>query len=482
MENSICKDKLYVVHSDYAKYQKKWQRIRDFYEGEDKVKEKGSLYLPILDKDDYENYIFRAQFLDATAETIDNFTAMMHRKPLVYNRIDQQDFSDIQNDILSNINLKGDSIDTVAKKITFEVISMSRFGVLIDYQRLDVNVRSRAEENIRPYLIEYKAEEIIDWNVKQVNGKTVLCYLKLCETMNNSNNYDNNIDYIIRECYLNENNQFEMKIYRSNDGGQTYNSDYETVIPTKNNQPLTTIPFFFFDTLENNWTVKKPMILPLVNLNHKHYLNGADFEWGLHFLGNPTPYITGYREDKKFLNQIGPSSLWKIGNEKAKVGMLEFSGQGMNAFDIEMKKKEGLMARFGVRTIGPENLIAATATEASIDNTARESKLASIANNISQQLSRVVEFMFEWFGEETEVEIKVNTDFVDVKMTPEMLNSLMDSVERGLLPLENFYANLIKGEIVTAKQTFEEYKDKLENTIPGSPAERPPIETEGNEE
>lgn len=449
------------AHNQYKKNKDKWQKIRDFYEGEEQVKSKGEIYLPILTKDDYKNYLYRAYFLGATAKSIDIFVAMLFRKELRYTRKDEKDFSDNQKAILNNLNLKGDSIKTIAKEITTEVITLNRCGVLVDYQRVSENITNAKMDNSRPYIITYKAESILNWNVKQINGKTLLSYIKLCEITNQNNGSNSELLYINKTCTLNDDNQFEIKIEKSNDNVQF--EEVETIIPLMKGKPLNFIPFYFFDTGNNDWNVKQSIMLPLVNINQKHYLNGADNEWGLHLVGIPTPCIAGMKEAerKKFDFTIGPSKAWVFSNSDTKAFFLEFSGQGLIAYEKAMDKKENDMAKLGTRIIGSKKMVAETAKKAEIDNAAEESQLASIANNISEQLEKVIEFMFEWFQEPTKITIQINTDYIPQSLSPQYIQVMFQSLLSGKIDHQTYFNLLQKEELTMKGDTYDEMMDRI---------------------
>jgi hypothetical protein len=447
-------------HADYTYYLPTWTMIRDFYKGERAVKEKQTLYLPAISKNDpdvYTNYIFRTSFLAATTKSIDIFLAMLFRKDLKYLITDKKDFSENQKKILMNLNLKGDSIYNIAKKITKEVLSVNRFGILVEYQKNN-NVQSLAEDKSRPFIIEYKAEDIIDWDINIINGVQQLSYLKLVESNKNSLGI---YEYVVRECYLNENLEYEIKISKTTDNKNYTEEIFE---PKKDGKRLNFIPFFWFDSEENNYEVKQSIVLPLVNLNHKHYLNSADYEWGLHFTGLPTPVIIGFREDSKnpFQNTIGPTEIWKLTNENAKVQFLEFQGAGLASLKEAMKDKEDNMAKFGTRIIGSKKLVAETAAKAEMDNTAEESQLSSIANSVSDQLKNVIEFMFEWYKEPTEINIEINKDFIAQSLNPQYIQYMLQALLSGKIDDQTFFNILQKEELTIKDDTFEQMQSILE--------------------
>jgi DNA-binding Lrp family transcriptional regulator len=447
-------------HADYNYNLDTWTMIRDFYNGEKEVKKKTILYLPIISNnnpDVYKNYIFRATFLAATTKSIDVFFAMLFRKDLKYSKKDQKEFTKNQQNILNNLNLKGDSIHNIAKKIVKEVILLNRFGILVDYQR-QKDIISLAEDKTRPFIIEYKAEDILDWELTNINGVLQLSYIKLVESNKNSLG---TYEYVVRECYLNENLEYEIKISKTTDN-KNYTEDIFQ--PKVKNKRLNFIPFFFFDNENNNIDVKQSIMLPLVNLNHKHYLNSADYEWGLHFTALPTPVVTGFREDQKnpFQNTIGPTELWKLTNENAKAFYLEFQGTGLAPIKEAMKDKEDNMAKFGTRIIGSKKLVAETAAKAEMDNTAEESQLSSIANNVSEQLKKVIEFMFEWYNEPTEINIEINKDFIPQSLSPEYIKVMHEALRAGEIDLLTFYNLLQKEELTIKDDTFEKMQSRLE--------------------
>jgi len=70
-------------HPDYLKALERWKRNRDVLAGEDAVKAAGEKYLPRIGAQtdvEYQAYLKRASFFNATARTHDGLTGMQFRK------------------------------------------------------------------------------------------------------------------------------------------------------------------------------------------------------------------------------------------------------------------------------------------------------------------------------------------------------------------------------------------------------------------
>jgi hypothetical protein len=79
------------THPDYDANGPAWARARDAFAGEDAVKAGGERYLPRLDAQttkDYEMYLARASFFNATARTADGFVGLIFRREPTFRRPD----------------------------------------------------------------------------------------------------------------------------------------------------------------------------------------------------------------------------------------------------------------------------------------------------------------------------------------------------------------------------------------------------------
>jgi len=79
-------------HDDYEYRQPDWLMIRDFVEGERRVKAKGTAYLPRLDgqtEDNYKAYLRRTKFFPAVDKTLNALLGLLFRQAPV-NRLSRR--------------------------------------------------------------------------------------------------------------------------------------------------------------------------------------------------------------------------------------------------------------------------------------------------------------------------------------------------------------------------------------------------------
>ncbi|TXH13694.1 MAG: hypothetical protein E6R03_10905, partial [Hyphomicrobiaceae bacterium] len=157
-------------HPQFLASSLKWQRARDVTGGEDRVKAAGELYLPKLtdqSPDEYHAYKSRALFFNASSRTVEAFTGMIFRKEPTEELPAELD------DFKADANLHGQSFFDYQKAIIREVLTVGRAGTLVDW----------SDDEARPYVARYEAEQILNWKTGRVGGKTVLTLVVLKESV-----------------------------------------------------------------------------------------------------------------------------------------------------------------------------------------------------------------------------------------------------------------------------------------------------------
>ena len=158
-----------LVHPEHLAHASKWARARDVLAGEDAVKAAGSRYLPRLDSQsdkEFSDYVARGSFFNATARTLDGFLGMIFRKPA------QIALAGEAGGLARNdADLAGTTLEGYARNVMSEVLAVGRSGTLIDWN----------DAEGRAYLAHYKAEDILDWEVRRYRGKPTLWRVLLRE-------------------------------------------------------------------------------------------------------------------------------------------------------------------------------------------------------------------------------------------------------------------------------------------------------------
>jgi hypothetical protein len=409
----------------------------------------------------YEAYKARAIWLGATERAVHGLTGAIFRRPpdiLAPSRLEPQ---------LLDITLTGVSLVSFAEQTTRETLLMGRAGVLVDYPAPTVLPDGTVVPppvSSRPYWVLWGAEEITNWRVEQRAGDAVLTLVVLQETVLAPAALFPAPDFFVdratlqyRVLRLTDEGQYEVSLWRERDGGRVSKLGPPVIdlvaqwMPARNGEALPFIPFYFVAPFSLEPTVEKSLLEGLVEVNFQHYRHSADYEHGLHLTALPTPYITGYASDNTVL-EIGSATAWAIPNAEARVGMLEFQGQGLQSHERAMETDLKNMALLGARLLENAPLVPETATAVLRRTEGNESPVQSLVQNVSAALSLALRVYAWWGGFATDPHdqallVRLNTDLVASGMEPTLLRELVSAWLSGGLSFQTLYENLRKGDV-----------------------------------
>ncbi len=423
------------THPSYDKFADKWGRTRDTFDGSDAVKDKGDKYLPQVqgqNKDEYNAYKMRALYFDGVERTVRGLVgAVMRVDPIIEAPAKLKElFSDITNTGVSLYNL----ISTMLQ----EQLLMGRQGLLTDYDK-------------RPYIVHYATEQITNW----FDDKIILR-----EAFKVSEEDIYNVEYKTqyRELTL-ENSQYIVNIWQKDN---TWIKDKDIVAESKN-KPLDFIPFVSVSTDGFNLEPSKSSILSLADVALSLYRTSADLEHGRHFTALPTPWVTGYEAQDSGTFNIGPSKIWLLPRPEAKVGLLEFTGQGLKALSIGMAEKIAMMAALGSQLLQGQKTGVEAADTVRLRQNAEASTLINAVKMVEQAITQALVIMNDWggWGSTDTISVKLNTDFVDTKMSPQDITALMGAWQSGAISHDTFLYNMKRGEILEPSVDIETEKGKI---------------------
>ena len=474
-------------HSEYAFRKPDWQKIRCFAEGSRVVKAQGVTFLPKpkgWSDDEYSAYKQRAEVYGAIDRTIDGLDGAIFRKAP---KVELPNGSD---DIENDITLSGKTLVEWLRDSVREVLTIGRGGVLVDFtgapveQAANPDAVARASVE-RPYVVPYLAEQVINWETQIIGGVTKLVTVVLEEKVSEPSPVDLFIkmEQIRYRVLRLTNGVYSVEIWtgsikpvvpQANIAG-TAQATSEMVyvktqefIPQRRGQSLDAIPFYFLGVSGQSIAPEKPPLLDVVDLNILHYGTSADYAHGLHWVALPTPWITGATDQEKSFG-IGPSTAIVLGDPNAKVGMLEFNGQGLQSIEKRLSGLEAKMAALGAKILEERKTQAESGTAIQMRQAGDASVLAGISDAVSRAAEAIVARMLWWAGTEQEqpdVSIDLNMEFFGVAMDPQLLTALMQAQQAGLISKETFLWNMQKGEMLPEDRTIEDEMAKTETETP----------------
>ncbi len=454
-------------HREYEQRIDQWRRCRDCADGTDAVKRRGAVYLPRLSAqtvEEYDAYKNRALFYGATGRTIQGMSGLVFRKPPSFEIMDAYlHFTEkVTNDCVDLLQFSKSTVD--------EILKVGRIGLLVDHPSEEVT-------EPRPYVAVYLAEAIINWRTAVIDGMKMLTMVVLreeYEKLKGSDAFEMETKTQYRVLSLKfENGQryYTQDVYRevkTQSGAITWGIDPNlSVIPLRNGQRIDHIPFFFINSNSLTDGTVKPPLLDLVDVNLSHYRTSADLEHGAHYTALPTPYAAGFDSESEL--RIGAGIAWVTENADARVGYLEFSGQGLDALSNLKKDKESLMAILGARLLEQQKKQAETAETMRIRQGGDAGSLQTIVGSVSRGIEMVLREMVWWAGgDENTVKgttFLLNDDFISARMEPNELIALMKAWQSNAISQDTFLWNLRQGEIIPANTGIEDEKDKIDMEV-----------------
>lgn len=478
--------KVNTQHAEYAANEANWRLLRDFLQGEDAVKAAAEGYLPKpagRPQDEFDNYVERATFFDATAKTVTAMVGAMFRKEPTITLPAALEY------LKDDADGKGTPLAQVAKKAAGEATGMGRVGLLVDFPSLPVTPKSRKEErdlNARAQIYQYTAEEVINWRYRRIGSvmQLVLLVLKEAhETTDPADPFVTNSEDQYRVLRLDD-GLLTVELWRERKNAETASEWYvaETAFPRlPGEKPLDFIPFVFLGSQDLTAAVDKSPVLDIARINRAHYRNSADYEDGLFMLGQPTPWITGlspqYIDAHGGKLIIGSRAAWLL-PENAECGLLEMSNN-MEALRDAMAEKKDQMAQLGARLFDGKEGNPESAQASHMRQSGEASTLSSIASNVSRGFKQCLDWCALWMNAaDAETDFRTNDDFFAVRLDAATLTSLIGAWQSGAITQSTLLEQLVSGEIIADGTDLEAYKAELSEEVVLPDAEGDPDEDE----
>ncbi len=487
MANStLTKPGVQSKHPQYKKAYKKWERIRDFVEGEDCVKAKGTKYLPKPSCEEgedankrYTTYRDRAVFYNATGHTKDKMVGQCFAIAPVYTGPEEL------KPILDDLDGSGVSCEQQSKEGLGNVVSFSRFGLFTDYPKTTGPVSKLDAETggIRAKVLLYEPWKIINWNNTLVGAISKLSLVVIEEEYGKVDADGFTVGYEPQYRVLRlTGGVYMFEIWRNlTDGTNAGWGIAEKGIPTDSSgQTFDEIPFQFVGAWANSPTVEKPLLEDIASLNAGHYRNSADYEEMVFITGQATPWASGLSDNWVEKHMGGRLAFGSRGFVPLPVdgeaGLIEAKGGPLPK--EAMDQKEALMISLGARMVEKIET-ARTATETGINEASSSSILAGCCQNVGKAYAKALTWACRFMGiaipkseEDTDategrITYELNTKFAISRMTPEEQTGLLTLYTGKLVSFTEARTALKGGGIayMEDEKVKEEMDAELENDM-----------------
>lgn len=447
-------------HPDYLEHAPAWHRTRCMMKGADGIKEHAAEFLPPLpDHEDIRyakeraRYVTRAPVYPAAGRTLDALSGAVFRlDPAVKlpRRYAPRIF-DADN--------RGTSLLGFSQQVVREVLSVGRFGILIDAPA-DADMGGAGPLAGKPYLSGYTTENIINWRYRSLGGQQVLDQVVLTEHAIVPAAFGSIMRRRIRVLELDDIEGYVIRLFEQGGDGEYHEID--RIVPKDwRGRRIERIPFVMVSAHESGDQIQRAPLLDLIDTNLSHVLVAADFASALFKISAPTLVLYGFPVDEAHM----PVEMGKLlfMPTEAKAELLEYKGDGLSAMERQLDRLERHMGHLGARLLEQPKRAAETAETTRLKQHGETSVLASISRTVSDGIGAALKVACEWDGDTGEIAFELNQDFFDSTLEPQMLDALVRAFQAGTLPMDDLFWNMKRGETVRPELTVEEYREDLEN-------------------
>lgn len=451
-------------HSFYKDMINRWNQIATVIAGSFAIKAATEKYLPKLSEQketSYKAYLIRALFLEATGRTEETLVGLVFRKNP---KIDANEA--VKKDWLEHCTVDGNDIDTLARGVLKSLLEFARAGILVDLPR-EEDVAD--DETAVPWMSVYEAPTITNWRYgKDAAGLKELVQVVLKEDHEQHVDGGDEFEYEIVTKYrvlalvdVPTDDDIGARFYRVqlwHEVEDTTTKKKEWVIewttfPKILGRNLDYIPFCLIDLRDEIGQLKPPLeSIAIVNISHYH--TSADLEHGAHFTALPTPWVSGVDPGTKMT--IGSEKAWVMEDPDAQAGMLEFTGQGLEALEKRMQAKQNQMAVLGARLLEEPKQAVEAADTHRIKKAGEESVLAKTTKVANTGINKALAIVTLFDSQLGKMILELNTDFDATVIDAQTLTVLMAGVQSARISYSTFFYNLQRGEYLPDDRTEED--------------------------
>ena len=354
------------------------------------------------------------------------------------------------------------SLEQLSQALTGDTIAVGRVGVLVDYPTAEEGLTASevSQMGLSARIKPYKTESIINWATESVGSTSVISMVVLRENITVLS--DDGFEWVPVTQY---------RVLKLIEGvyTQIVMDDEDNIISVAeprqaDGATFNVIPFIFIGSENNDPDVDSAPLYDMANINIGHYKNSADYEELIHISGNPTLMISTNFSAEEF-SEANPNGI-KVGSRSGHNlgpgGSAQFlQVNPTQVADEAMQRKEQQAVMTGARLVMPQSGVE-TAEAARIRNSADNSVLSIIVNNVEDGVKRALEFCVMFMGgNPDDVVYELNKQFYDHKMDPQELMAQIQLLDRRVIATQDVRSSIRRAGIVDAERTDEDIDEDL---------------------
>jgi len=473
-------------HSDYDDTIEAVKTTRDTIEGSNRIKNgpRAAKYLPDPYGCDetknlntgisqrYTVYKSRAEYDNFPGKTLSSYLGSINAIPPSVEEIPSE-VEYLINNSDGNSTPLTESIEITQSNL----LQVKYHGLLSDFTGLSDNnvamTKAQAKElGLMSTIKHYPRESIVDWEFSEANGKIQLTFVKLAESTSE-------IDKTTYQRIEKENQLIlsldaagkynQKQVTKDKDGNEVVS---EPLYPENRDGLMDFIPFcFVIDQKSESFSIPRGLgiVYPISLKAISRYQVNADLKESLHEGASPTSYSSGWTEAKwnLYKKMTGRDSIAlgvRAHNPLPEGSVFDFAQWNANDnglfkyMDENQKEAKALGARFDTSDARDEAV-----GVAEIRSAEEQAAFINIQTSTESAYKKVVFWCYLFMStgtEEPEIEIKLNKDFTEIKLSAQDQAEIRSNVLNGIFDREEGLRQLQLGGVLT--ETARVLLDRLE--------------------
>lgn len=458
----------------YKQMAPKWAMIQTVLDGTGAMREAGETYLPVHDSETTSNYrsrLMQTTLFNMTDLTLDSLVGKPFSDKLEPNKDVPKQIVDLWDDI----DMQGNNMfvfcrqwfrEGLAKAFCHLIIDMPKAGPPAD--GVARTLADDARENMRPYWVLVKPEQVIGVRSEIVNGIEKLTQVRIFECITGYDGFEETETKQVRvlEPGFITTYEFIPDNDRDPDKGEWRVKDtIESGYPG--------IPFVTFYANRSGVMQGKPPIEDLVYLNVRHWQSTSDQVNILTVARFPLLAASGGTNSNDEM-VIGPKKLLTMRDPTARFYYVEHKGASITAGRQDLLDLEQQMSAYGAqflrRTTGN-----VTATSRALDSVEAVSSLKDMTLRFMDTVKSALDITAEWLKIDGGKggSVTLTTDYSAGNVDPAKLKTLVDSRNNGSLSREDFLLQLkelgiLSDEFDPPKNLARLYEEAAKAGIPAT--------------
>lgn len=448
-----------ATHPDYDKRSDDWALMRTTIEGENAVKLAAETYLPkptgfAAASDpvaEYESYKKRAQFPEIVAPTIRGMHGVIHRMVAKFELPTALEF------LIQKATREGDTLHQLHERITRELLSTGRIGVLTDVPGEQAQATMPVAERGLPYLTTYRAERVINWDKQST-------FFVLDES-----------DPVPDPSTYQWTEQKKHRVLALQGGKYVFIIDQDGVpdpqvgnpVAKGGTKPLDFIPFVVINAITVGNEVEEVPLLGVSRSAINMYQLNADYRHQLYMSGQETLVLTGADQEQfKSKLLVGASAIIYL-PEGATADYVGPAGVGIEAHRIAIQDEQAAAVLAGARLFEQSKGGVESGDALRIRFASQTATLTSIAKASAAGLEKALKSAAVFLGvNPDEVVVTPNLSFIDATLPAADAVNLLKLWQGGAIAKRTLYDNLQRGEIASQERDFEEEEAEIADELP----------------